>query len=382
MSATGFTRSQKRPWPEENGGDEPPRFAPVWLDDIKIDSEPAYIVEGIIPAGPSLGETAAPPKSLKSFFLKDLGLHIAAGKPYRGRDVLQGAVIYITSEGVRGVKRRLVAMRRHHGVEGKKIPFALIPTMPNLGTGTADLEVLIAAITTATKDFVNVPVRMIVIDTLRRATPGKNENDAKDMSVFLDNCNTLAVTFRCHVNFAHHSPRSDNNRGSGTNAVDGACDVILSVSRCDDGKTPRATVTIVEMKDGEDGDAWTFELRTMQVGIVKKKPLQGGYVLLSEGAAVKVKKKPTLSDKQKLVHTALAEALAEVGTEPPSAEQIPPSVKNVVTNKQWRQFAHRRDISKGTKKAKDKAFERAAERLITLKMVGVWDDNVWIPPKG
>jgi AAA domain len=107
-------------------------FAPILLDDITVDEEPSYIVEGIIPAGPSFGEIPAPPKSLKSFFLADLLMHIAIDIPYAGRKVQHGAVIYITSEGVQGVKRRLVAMRRYHGVEGKRIPFALVPVMPNL----------------------------------------------------------------------------------------------------------------------------------------------------------------------------------------------------------------------------------------------------------
>jgi RecA-family ATPase len=89
---------------------------------------------------------------------------------------------------------------------------------------------LIAAITAAIKDIA-VPVRAIAIDTLRKATPGKSENDSKDMSVLLSNCDFLANTFNCHVNAVHHSPRSDDTRGSGTNAIEGSCDVILPVTR-------------------------------------------------------------------------------------------------------------------------------------------------------
>jgi hypothetical protein len=140
----------------------PSRFAPIWLDDIEVDDDPVCVVEGILPAGPSFGETPAPPKSLKSFVLMDLLMHIAIGKPYGGRKVQQGAVVYITSEGVRGVKRRLVPMRKHHGVEGKHIPFALISAMPNLG-----------------KD-IKAPLRATVIDTMRKATPGKDENSSRE----------------------------------------------------------------------------------------------------------------------------------------------------------------------------------------------------------
>jgi len=43
--------------------------------------------------------------------------------PYAGRAVLQGPVIYLTGEGVSGFKRRMIALRRHHGVEGQGVPF-------------------------------------------------------------------------------------------------------------------------------------------------------------------------------------------------------------------------------------------------------------------
>jgi hypothetical protein len=300
----GFTRSQERPTPKANGGGADAassRFAPIWLDDIEIDKEAVYIVEGILPAGPSFGETPAPPKSLKSFFLMDLLMHIAIGKPYGGRKVQQGAVVYITSEGIRGVKRRLVAMRKHHGVGGGRIPFALISAMPNLGAGTDDRNKLIEQIKIAMQTLSpKVPLRAIVIDTMRKAMPGKDENSSKDMSTFLANCEALATAFNCHVNAAHHSPRSDDSRGSGTNAVEGACDVVLPVTRCDVGKTPRATITVGYMKDGEEGDSWTIEIRTKSIG-TETNPQIGAYVVIVEPPARRaestVKKKPEkLSD--------------------------------------------------------------------------------------
>jgi AAA domain len=160
--------------------------------------------------------------------------------------------------------------------------------MPNLGSGTHDLHRLIAAITTATKDIA-APVRAIVIDTLRKATPGKSENDSKDMSVLLSNCDLLANIFNCHVNAVHHSPRSDDTRGSGTNAIEGSCDVILPVTRCDkaDG-TPRATVTVGRMKDGPEGDTWSFELRTMEIGVDRNGgAIIAAYVVLTDCPATR-----------------------------------------------------------------------------------------------
>jgi hypothetical protein len=52
-----------KPYTKGNGGGAEAassRFAPIWLDDIKTDDEAVYIVDGILPSGPSFGETAGP----------------------------------------------------------------------------------------------------------------------------------------------------------------------------------------------------------------------------------------------------------------------------------------------------------------------------------
>jgi hypothetical protein len=359
------------------------RFTLIHLDDIELGDEPAYLIDGILPAGPSFGETPAPPKSLKSFFVMDMLLHVAIGKPYAGRRVQQGAVVYVTSEGIRGVKRRLIAMRRHHGVEGKQVPFFLVPVMPNLGTGTDDLNQLISAINAVVKD-ITVPVRAVAVDTLRKATPGKSENDSKDMSVLLSNCDTLASTFECHVNAVHHSPRSDDKRGSGTNAIEGSCDVILPVTRCDSGDgTPRATVTIGRMKDGEEGDTWSFELRSMEIGKDRNKtPIFAAYVVVTDEPA-KQPERPENDKPQRMPKAAqtalraLSEALSECGEKAPTSNHIPPGVR-VTTLERWRTYAYQRGISASEKpRARQAAFQRASEYLVGAQEAAIWGEHVW-----
>ena len=190
------------------------RFEPIRLDAIHIDDGAVYAIDGILPVGPAFGLTVGLPKSLKSFLLMRAGLCIAAGLPFAGRKVKQGAVVYITSEGIRGVKRRLIAMRKALGLEGKNIPFFLVPAMPNLGTGTDDLKVLIAEIEKALAGC-GYALAMVVIDTVRRATPGKDENSAKDIGGYVQNVDAIATRFRCVVMSVHHSPRGGEGRGSG-----------------------------------------------------------------------------------------------------------------------------------------------------------------------
>jgi len=240
------------------------RFELEALDDIAIGNDPVELIADILPAGPGLAVVYGPPKSLKSFLLSHAGVCIAADILYCGRKVQPGAVVYVTSEGVRGVRRRLIAARRALDVEGKRVPFFFVPAMPNLGAGAADREELQKKIRTKIKDL-GVPLRMLVIDTMRRAMPGKSENKQEDISIVVDNCEALAREFNCLVVLVHHSPRSDDDRSSGSNALDGAADALIGCKR--DLATKIATVTVHRLKNGEEGDCWSFELRPIEIGV-------------------------------------------------------------------------------------------------------------------
>ena len=90
------------------------RFTLTKLADIVPDDEPLWLIDGLIPAGPSLGVIFGQPKSGKSFLTADMFLHVAMGRAYAGCTVQQGAVVYITKEGVRGFQRRMMTARQHH----------------------------------------------------------------------------------------------------------------------------------------------------------------------------------------------------------------------------------------------------------------------------
>ena len=222
-------------------------------------------------------------------------------------------MVIVTSEGVRGVKRRLVAHRRALGLEGKRTPFFLVTVMPNLGAGPDDRAALEKAIKATLKDF-GVPVRLIVIDTLRRATPGKSENKTEDMSIFVENCETLARAFNCLVVAVHHSPRSDDKRSSGSNSIDAAADVMVSIIR--DEATRKATAEVVRYKDGEEGDTWSFELRQLELGTDRDGcPITSCYVDIIEEPARRAKPKvrAALTDKQRRVYDIVLEAINSAG---------------------------------------------------------------------
>ena len=63
--------------------------------------EPEYLVDGLIPKV-GLGVIAGNPKAGKSFFALQLACCVATGKPFLGREVQQGSVLYLALEDSRG----------------------------------------------------------------------------------------------------------------------------------------------------------------------------------------------------------------------------------------------------------------------------------------
>ena len=111
--------------------DHRPRFVPVAIDDVTMSAEPAWLIDGLLPAR-GLACVVGPPKSGKSFLTTDMLFSVARSVPYAGRETIPGPVVYLTGEGVNGFKRRLVAMRRHHDAEGTGTPFYMVDNVPDL----------------------------------------------------------------------------------------------------------------------------------------------------------------------------------------------------------------------------------------------------------
>jgi hypothetical protein len=236
---------------------EPPhrRFVPIAIDDVQLSTEPAWLIDGLLPAR-GLACIIGPPKSGKSFFASDMLCTVARGAPYAARKTLQGPVIYLTGEGVSGFKRRLVAMRQYLGIEGKGVPFVMIDDVPDLGSPQTDLADLIADLEQfLTVNRAGMP-RAIALDTLARCMGEADENSARDMGRFVNRCTAIERHFGCVVVVVHHVGKNPERGGRGSNALNGAADVTMVVEKFE----TYSRVRIEEMKDGREGQEWTFRL--------------------------------------------------------------------------------------------------------------------------
>ena len=232
-----------------------PRFVPVLIDAVTVSAEPIWAIQGLVPAR-GLVCIVGPPKSGKSFLTADMFFSIARGVPYAGRETKQGPVIYLTGEGVQGFKRRMIAMRRHYGVEGQGVQFAMIENVPDLGSSATDLPILIRDLDQFIERAGGARPRAIVLDTLARCMGEGDENVARDMGRFVNRCGVIERHFGCLVAVVHHMGKDASKGARGSNALHGALDVYLTVEKGD----TSSTVRVEEMKDGPEGQEWRFRL--------------------------------------------------------------------------------------------------------------------------
>lgn len=224
--------------------EQKPRVRLVRADELTKVKVP-WLVHRLIPAN-SFAILYGKPGTYKSFIAMYLSAHVATGGTvFSGRITTKGDVVYIAAEGRGGLHQRWAALRDHYDFP-IDTPLYFVEASLDLRESDQDYVDLVAAI----KSRSNNP-RMIVVDTLARTFGGGDENDASEMSQFINTQSALQQEFGCAVLAIHHSGKDEARGMRGSSALLGAADVVLFLSR--DVEAAGGTVLVQKMKDGEDG---------------------------------------------------------------------------------------------------------------------------------
>lgn len=217
-----------------------------------------YILKHFLPAQ-SLCSIYGPSGSYKSFLAVSWACHIAAGKPWAGKKVTPGAVLYVVGEGGVGVPRRIRAWEQVHGKQAENLWLVNRPVFPVRESEVT--EVLLAA--RQIEAECGVPVRMVVIDTLARCFGGNDENDARDMGAFIEGCDVIKQKTGATVLVVHHSGKDEAKGARGSSSFRAALDTEFNVKREGDGKA--LILTCTKMKDAEEPERKAYDLRTAEL---------------------------------------------------------------------------------------------------------------------
>lgn len=396
---------------------EPPasKFGAVpWARLDEPGAEHEYIVDDVLTrreVAILFGES----KSGKSFEAIELAMSVARGVPFHGFEARKGGVVYQAGEGGIGVKKRLRAYRNMKIADGETdLPFVLLPARVDLfAEEREDVEThrgtsaLIAEIKAWSATF-DIPLELVVIDTLATASAGANENASTDMSTVLANCERIGRECKCAVLLVHHKPKTGNGpRGwSGLFAnIENAIEIVVTervdIEEREDGRDlarqiRRATVT--KNKDGEDGRGWDFILKQVDLGPRMRREFDddGNERMVDTGKRITscIVSTPgdrrdsrtdgdTLTDQQHMAMTALISALESRGQETPDVLKLPRHIRRVCLYADWRaeyaKLSFIDDEDEGKQKERVKAaLKRAGEKFLRSKFIGRADKFVWL----
>ncbi len=370
-------REREAEQPHTNGdargaGDTPRRFNLVRFKDIILRKATPYLVAGLLPRE-GLVVVWGPPKSGKTFWMFDVGMHVALGWDYRGRWVEQGAVVYVASEGERGLSARKEAfrLRKLPGLSEQDPPFYLLTTRLNL---VADVETLIADIRA---QLGGERCALIVIDTLNRTIAG-SESDDRDMTAYVNAPDCLREAFRAGVAIIHHCGTNEH-RPRGHTSLTGAVDAQLATKK---DQTGHVIVTVEYMKDGPEG----AEIRSRPIPVDVVTDDTGAQITscivqpaeedpARSSAPPSKNCRPKLSAKNRIALDALRKAVSDAGERAPASNHIPAGA-SVVSIDLWRRFylASTSGDKEQSEQTRRRAPFRVREGLQAKGIIGTWEE--------
>jgi hypothetical protein len=179
-------------------------------------------------------------KSGKSLVVMDMVGHASLGMTWAGQRTVKAVIVWIASEAVDDIERRIRAWRLRHKITGP-MPFYIrsVPLYINKAEAAEQLRQEIEAIKSR---HTGLPVFLIIDTVAMSLEPGTNENSIEGMGAFVSNLITLVVkptgaTAIC----IHHSGHGDDSRGRGHSSFEGAIDGSFKVTK---EETPRGPETV------------------------------------------------------------------------------------------------------------------------------------------
>lgn len=310
----------------------------------------------------------------KTFWATDLALHIASGITWNGKRVEQGGVIYCVLEGGMGFRNRVSAWRADHDALETPVYFAAIPAAINLLNPDAHTGPLIETILAAASHM-GVKVKLVVIDTLARAMAGGAENSSEDMGALVMNMDRIRAETGANVCFIHHSGKDQAKGARGHSSLRAAIDTEIEVIAGEDGAT--RTATIVKQREMPKGDVHTFSLEVVEIGTNRHGEAVTTCLVryADDGASDTKPYRRKLPQSQSRALDVLSSLIAASGQ--PGGVGLPSGVLSV-PEKWWRERFYDRAMPGAEHKAKEKAFRRAADALVSCCAVGMSAGRVWI----
>lgn len=233
---------------------------------------PPYLVDKLIEQGSLIG-LIGQRKGGKTYVAFDLAFAVAQGRTWAGAKVISpGPVLWVAAEGARSLAtRRAPQWLAHYG----DADISVFPRAINM-RNVEHVKALIEAAKGA---------KLVIIDSLRRVTPGAKENQSDELSVALANAEHVALETGATVCVIAHAGKADATSARGSSAIEDSIEIAFAVEK--EKGLYRLSMPFARDEDSDDAPRY-FGLRRIEpIGLVPGVVVDWSVVPTAEGAEVK-----------------------------------------------------------------------------------------------
>ncbi|MDP4021045.1 AAA family ATPase [Methylobacterium sp. NEAU 140] len=193
-----------------------------------LDEEPVkdWLIDDLLGAG-EFSCFWGMPGCGKSVAVGDAAFHVAAGRPWHGKSVRRGLVVFVAAERADLTKRRFTALRKTYGEADA--PLAVVKGRLDLTSSVEDAKDIVAAVR-GLEERTGEQCVWIVIDTIARTFGAGDENKQSDMGAYVQACDLIREELAAHVSLIHHCSRA-GEKPRGSIALEGAVDATFKVHK-------------------------------------------------------------------------------------------------------------------------------------------------------
>ena len=169
----------------------------------------------------------------KTFLAMMIGLCIATGRSFMGKDVAQGPTVYINAEGHTGMTYRVRAWEQENGTLDDDVPFYLSEQRVDfLDESYVDHA---AEVIDAIAKNHDGKIAVIIVDTMHRNMSG-DENSSYDIGKFFTSFEDLCKRYGAAGLINHHPGHNTRGRSRGSSAMRPSLDTELLLTKKKGGK--------------------------------------------------------------------------------------------------------------------------------------------------
>ena len=247
-------------------------------------------VKGVLPTR-GIAAIYGPSGSGKSFLAIDVATAICLGTDWFGKKCKPTSVIYLGLEGSAGIQNRVKAWEVGRN---KQLP-------PNFSAVLADFDLTDPADVQAIIDQ-TPKASVLIIDTLNRATPGRDENSSSDMGLTLARAKWLEQAIEGLVVLIHHTGKDQAKGLRGHSSLYAALDSAIAVTKTG---TTKAW-SLAKSKDDVDQVNCGFRLQSHVIGKDEDGANETSCTVEPEPSALQPQRPPTpKGSQQKPAYAAL-----------------------------------------------------------------------------